>query len=211
MFIVDEKYQDKIRKRYKLASKFYFLADLILTSTRKKIAKLIELGPGAKVLDIAAGTGKQASAFAKLGLNIIGIDISEHMLRLAARHAKHRNIYFSVSDAARLPIKDKSADGCCISFALHEIPPKETVKILSEMVRVTKRGGKVIVADYSLPKNPIAKFLAYNIIKLVEGKSYAQFIKLNMGGILSQLGIKVNREHSLFFGIGKITVGINLK
>jgi len=87
---VEERYQDKIRKRYKLASKFYFLADLILTSARKKIAELIELGPGAKVLDIAAGTGKQASAFAKLGLNIIGIDISEHMLRLAARHAKHR-------------------------------------------------------------------------------------------------------------------------
>ena len=208
---MDEKYKDKIRKRYKLASKFYFLADFILSGARRKIAELIELRTGAKVLDIAAGTGKQASAFAELGLNIIGIDISEHMLRLATQHAKHRNIYFCVSDAARLPIKDESVDGCCISFALHEIPQKETIKILSEMVRVTKSGGKIIVADYSLPKNPIAKFLAYNIIKLVEGKSYAQFIKLNMGGILSQLSIKVKREHSLFFGIGKITVGINLK
>ncbi len=137
---MEERYQDKIRKRYKLASKFYFLADLILTSARKKIAELIELGPGAKVLDIAAGTGKQASAFAKLGLNIIGIDISEHMLRLAARHAKHRNIYFCVSDAARLPIKDESVDGCCVSFALHEIPPKETVKIFIGNVQSNKTG-----------------------------------------------------------------------
>jgi len=95
---VEERYQDKIRKRYKLASKFYFLADLILSGVRKKIAELIELGPGAKVIDIAAGTGKQASAFAELGLSVIGIDISEHMLRLAARHAKHRNIYFCVSE-----------------------------------------------------------------------------------------------------------------
>jgi len=59
-----------------------------------------------KILDVATGTGGQAFAFAKRGYNVVGIDLSEDMVKVASSLNKYENLKFRVADAANLPFED---------------------------------------------------------------------------------------------------------
>ena len=80
-------------------------------------------------------------AFAKKGLDVVGIDISEAMLKVARKKNKYLNLKLEVADATKLSIEDNSIDVSCVSFALHDMLLSIREKALQEMVRVTKPKG----------------------------------------------------------------------
>jgi demethylmenaquinone methyltransferase/2-methoxy-6-polyprenyl-1,4-benzoquinol methylase len=149
-------------------------------------------------------------AFAKKGYEVIGIDLSDAMLKVAHKKNKYRNVRFEVADATNLPLEDNSFDISCVSFGLHDMPLSIREKALKEMVRVTKRKGMIVIVDYALPENKMSRFLIYHFVNLYEGQYYSTFIKSDLEALLGKIGIEIKEEFRVLFGAGKILKGIKI-
>ena len=156
---------------------------------------------------MATGTGKQAYAFAKKGFDVIGIDISESMLRIANKKNKYPNAKFQLADATDLPFADGRFDVVCISFALHDMPSTIQEKVLMEMARVTRAGGRIVIVDYGLPRNKIGKFFVYHLIKFYEREYYVKFIRSDLRALIKNAGIEIIAEASALLGVARIIKG----
>lgn len=211
--IVDEEkeYYSLIKKVFDILAPFYDIVTIPISGVRDKVMNFTNAKNGSKILDVATGTGKQAFAFAKKGCDVIGIDLSEAMLKVANKKNKYGNMKFEVADATNLPFKDNSFDVSSVSFALHDMPLTIREKALKEMVRVTKTKGIIVIVDYALPKNKISRFLIYHFVRLYEGQYYSKFIKSNLDSLLRKTRIEIKEELPVLFGAGKILKGIKIE
>jgi fatty acid CoA ligase FadD36 len=110
-------------------------------------------------LDVACGTGLVTRALAARARHVTALDITPEMLatgRAQADAAGLSNVVFQRGDAARLPFLDSSFSLVVTRFSLHQVAEPEPV--LSELVRVCRAGGRVVVADLvarpDLPGDP---------------------------------------------------------
>ncbi|ALE93104.1 ubiquinone biosynthesis methyltransferase UbiE [Arthrobacter alpinus] len=118
---------------------------------RRIVVDAVGAVPGQKVLDLAAGTGTSSEPYADAGVDVVACDFSVGMLKVGKR--RRPDIDFIAGDATNLPFADNSFDATTISFGLRNvIDPK---KALQEMLRVTKPGGKLVVAEFSHPTNAV--------------------------------------------------------
>ncbi|MDU5963452.1 MAG: ubiquinone/menaquinone biosynthesis methyltransferase, partial [Dermabacter sp.] len=106
-------------------------------------------GSGARVLDVAAGTGTSSAAIARAGHLVLASDFSAGMMAEGRKRQPH--IPFVGADATNLPFTSDSFDAAVISFGLRNVV--EPRKALSEMARVVKPGGTVVVCEFSTPNN----------------------------------------------------------
>jgi len=119
---------------------------------RKQVAKLVNPQSGQTILDLAAGTGASSVAFLKPGVRGVAADFSNGMLEEGRR--RHPEIEFVFADATALPFQEAEFDTVTISFGLRNV--ENTELALSEMLRVLKPGGKLVVCEFSTIPN---KFL----------------------------------------------------
>lgn len=114
---------------------------------RRIVVDAVGAVPGQRVLDLAAGTGTSSEPYADAGIQVVACDFSVGMLKVGKR--RRPDIDFVAGDATNLPFADNSFNASTISFGLRNvIDPK---KALREMLRVTKPGGKIVVAEFSQP------------------------------------------------------------
>ena len=119
---------------------------------RKQVAKLVNPQSGQTILDLAAGTGASSVAFLRPGVRVVAADFSNGMLEEGRR--RHPGIDFVFADATNLPFQEAEFDTVTISFGLRNV--ENTEAALSEMLRVLKPGGKLVVCEFSTIPN---KFL----------------------------------------------------
>jgi demethylmenaquinone methyltransferase/2-methoxy-6-polyprenyl-1,4-benzoquinol methylase len=134
---------------------FYDATMFPLRRLRREVVARSGVDHRSRVLDVATGTGAQAKAFAQRAGEVVGVDLSEAMLRVARKKCRAANLKLLRADATALPFGDGEFDVSCISFALHEMPPTIRARTLLEMARVTKPGGCVIVVDYAAPRTAL--------------------------------------------------------
>ncbi|MBI4187776.1 MAG: methyltransferase domain-containing protein, partial [Chloroflexi bacterium] len=200
--------KDYIQKKFwTFFAPFYDIVVAPISKVRDTVVGFADAPAGARILDIATGTGKQAFAFARKGYNVTGVDLSEGMLRIATRKNKYENAKFKLADATNLPFEVNTFDVACVSFALHEMPLTVREKTLQEMVRVTRPEGTIVIVDYDLPKNRIGRFLTYHFVKLFEGEHYVKFMKDDLKATIKQARIAINGELSILLGGGRIIRG----
>ena len=113
---------------------------------RRAVTRIVAAGPGDHILDLAAGTGTSAEAFAKAGAKVTACDFSLGMLRQGKSRPKTRAEYVA-GDALHLPFPDKTFDVTTISFGLRNVASTE--QALTEMRRVTSPGGRLVVCEFS--------------------------------------------------------------
>jgi len=126
--------------------------------------------PGDRVLDIAGGTGDLAMAFAKkVGPTgrVVHTDINEAMLRTGRDRLLDAGVALPtvVCDAEKLPFADESFELVTVAFGLRNMTHKELA--LSEMNRVLKPRGKLLVLEFSKVAKPLAKaydWYSFNIL-----------------------------------------------
>lgn len=117
-------------------------------------------GGKVKILDLCTGTGDIAIGAAKAGTNyqIIGMDFSPSMLRIAAAKARRRgldNITWRKGNAMEIPCGDASFDAVSISFGLRNCADPE--KVLLEIKRVLKPGGRILCLESFVPENALVR------------------------------------------------------
>ena len=115
---------------------------------RRRTRERLELKPGEKVLDLAAGTAVSTVELAKSGAWVVACDFSQGMLAAG----KDRDVPKVVGDAMYLPFADNTFDAVTISYGLRNVHDFEAG--LREMARVTKPGGRLAVNEFSTPVIP---------------------------------------------------------
>ena len=134
-----------------------------------------------RILDMATGTGDVAIEITRQNnqrRKVFGLDFSEPMIKRAQRKVLEKGlsqtITLSLGDALSLPFRGNTFDASMIAFGLRNIVNKE--QALSEMVRVIKKDGKVIILEFTFPEKGLMRRL-YPI--------YFQRILPRVGGLLS--------------------------
>ncbi len=199
-------YYSLSQRVYSVFAYVYDAAALPLWKLRGEVVEAAKLPPGAKVLDVATGTGAQALAFAESGCAVTGVDLSEAMLDVARHKRNAAKVSFQQADAVALPFADGSFDAACVSFALHEMPSSIRERVVREMARVTRSGGSVIVVDYAPPRTAFGA-LAFRIVKLYEGEHFATFVRSDVDALLESVGIEPREHDDGVMGLAKITLG----
>ncbi len=117
---------------------------------RRRAIDLAGVGPGSRVLDVATGTGDLAIEAASRGAEVIGSDFSEGMLARAREKAP--GITFEQGDALALAYPDDAFDACTVGFGARNFADLD--RGLSEMARVVRPGGRVVVLEITTPTRP---------------------------------------------------------
>jgi ubiquinone/menaquinone biosynthesis C-methylase UbiE len=98
------------------------------------------------VLEVGCGGGKLASAIQRAGVpDVWGIDASPYMLRYGAQ--LNPDVKFVQGLAERLPFTEGRFDAAAICFMFHELPALSADRAISEIRRVLKPGGKLIIVE----------------------------------------------------------------
>jgi len=139
---------DDVAKHYDRTNAFLSGGNAMLW--RAATVRAVAPAAGERILDIAAGTGTSSAALQKNGARVVAVDFSPGMVEEGRK--RHKNIEFIVADATKLPFGDNEFDAVSISFGLRNIEDPKTA--LSEMYRVLKPGGRLVICEFSKP--PVA-------------------------------------------------------
>ena len=157
---------ENISKKQEVASMFnnisakydflnHFLSLGIDKLWRKRAVRELKSLKPKRILDIATGTGDFALEALKINpQNVIGVDISEGMLKVGMEKMKAKQVDHIISlrlgDSENLPFDTNTFDAITVGFGVRNF--ENLKKGLAEMIRVLKPGGKVVVLEFSKPK-----------------------------------------------------------
>ena len=140
---------DGVAKRYDLVNDLLSLGRT--KAWRKATTAIIAPKTGMQILDLAAGPGSSSEPLYKAGATVFATDFSEGMLAQGRKARPYLN--FSKADALNLPFEANRFDVVTISYGLRNTVTYE--KALIEALRVTKPGGRIVIAEFSQPTNRI--------------------------------------------------------
>lgn len=131
---------------------------------RRRVVRIVQRSNAQMVMDIATGTGDLAIAMAKRveNLHILGVDLSEEMLRVAEQKVHRQGldgrIELTKGDAENLDmVADESMDIVTVAFGVRNFENLE--KGLVELYRALKPGGKLVVLEFSIPRNRLVRWV----------------------------------------------------
>lgn len=122
----------------------------------KKLEDLMPDSPSRVCLDVCSGTGDLALALHRgLGCEVVASDFCHPMLERANHKFQGRPVRNVEADALQLPFADQSFDGLTIAFGLRNL--ENPLRGLTEMKRVLKQGGAIVILEFSKPVVPVLK------------------------------------------------------
>lgn len=149
-----EKMFDKIAPKYDLLNRVLSLG--IDVSWRKRAISYLQSGQPKEILDVATGTADVAIMAAKIlkPSRIIGIDIANQMLDIGRKKILKEGLEGTISletgDSENLQFPDASFDAITVAFGVRNFENLE--KGLSEMYRVLRPGGRIVILEFSRPQ-----------------------------------------------------------
>jgi len=147
---------------HSMASYYDLLAALMTLGRerefRDRLAAVVDLAPGESVLDVGCGTGSLVLAskrrVGRTGV-VTGIDASPEMIERARRKATNKGdgIHFEVARVESLPFPNETFDVILSTLMMHHLPRATRERCASEMRRVLRPGGRLLVVDFEKPAN----------------------------------------------------------
>jgi demethylmenaquinone methyltransferase/2-methoxy-6-polyprenyl-1,4-benzoquinol methylase len=190
---------------------------------RFAVAKL----PSGLILDVCSGTGDIAIEVSNKN-SVIASDFCAQMLELCSQKINRQrigNVHCIQNDAENLSFKDGTFNGAIVAFGIRNVA--DIRKALSEMHRVVKKGGRVVILEFSQPQNPIFKMIYFFYFKKIlpvigaaiskKGGAYSYLPSSVMSfpersefaELMKVSGMKDIRFYDLSFGIVTVYLGIN--
>ncbi len=141
-----QKLKDSMRATW-MAGDFGVVAKTI-SGGAESFVSLLSIPPGARVLDVACGTGNLAIPLARMGAIVTGVDIAPNLVAQARDRASAESleVQFDEGDAEQLPYANASFDVVVSMFGAMFAPRPELVA--SELARVLKPGGNLAMANW---------------------------------------------------------------
>jgi demethylmenaquinone methyltransferase / 2-methoxy-6-polyprenyl-1,4-benzoquinol methylase len=137
---------------------------------RRFLVSRLEVGPDARVLDVATGTGAVALELVRQrGCSVVGIDRSPEMLAVARRRIADRRLGASIElhegRAEKLPFADGSFDGLTVTYLLRYVD--DPAATIGELARVVRPGGTMAMLDFGVPQARVARALWELYVRIV--------------------------------------------
>ena len=195
---------------------------------RRVVGEVRRAKPG-RILDVATGTGDLAFAMARRirDVLVLGVDLSVEMLAVARRQIEARGldgrIVLDRGDAERLAVADASVDVATVAFGVRNFG--DLGAGLRELARTIKPGGKVVILEFSRPRNRVFRalyeFYSYKILPRIGGlvsrdKRAYEYLPASVGefpapeefmAMMARAGFRNCRARSQSFGIAQIYIG----
>ncbi len=131
---------------------------------RKRVVRLLGKSHPSRVMDMATGTGDLAIAMARRmkQLHILGVDLSEEMLAVARQKIEREGfsdrIEVRKGDAENITfVESESMDAATVAFGVRNFENLEGG--LKEIYRTLRKGGKLIVLEFSIPRNRLVRWV----------------------------------------------------
>lgn len=196
---------------------------------RRHVVREVRRAAPRRILDVATGTGDLAIEMARRidGVQVLAVDLSEQMLSVARRKVEARGldgrIVLDRGDAEHLTAGDASFDVATVAFGVRNFGDLEAG--LRELFRVVRPGGRVVILEFSTPRNRIFRtiyeFYSYRILPRIGGmvshdrQAYA-YLPASVGefpapdrflAMMEAAGFRRCRARSQSFGIAQIYIG----
>lgn len=218
---------DRIAPRYDLLN--HTLSVSIDRLWRRRVVRIVRRCRPLRILDVATGTGDLAIEMARRisGVRVLGVDLSEQMLAVARRKVAARGldgrVLLDVGDAEHLAVSDHAVDVATVAFGVRNFSDLDTG--LRELFRTIKPGGKVVILEFSRPRNALFRllyeFYTYKILPRVGGlvsrdKRAYEYLPASVGefpapaeflSMMTRAGFHNCRARSQSFGIAQIYIG----
>jgi ubiquinone/menaquinone biosynthesis C-methylase UbiE len=162
----DEELKAFVRERFtKTAEVFGEYAVAHRVTEAETLARMVAANENDRAVDLACGPGTLALRFAKHVRWMCGLDFTPAILQRARQSAAHdgllEKLTFLIGDAQALPFASGSVDLAVTSYSLHHI--SDPARVITEMARVVKTGGRVGVIDIEVPDDPKVRALNHRI------------------------------------------------
>lgn len=181
-----------------------FMTPIEKSGLRRLRGKILKLVKGENVLEIGVGTGLNVPFYPN-GVEIVGVELKFEMLRRARRRAKKfgRKTFFICASAEALPFKDEVFDAVFATFVFCEV--EKPKKGFSEILRVLKPGGKIILLEHVRPDGRfISKiFDVGNLFTSLFGEN----INRKTAEIALESGVVIERVEDIYDGVVKLIIG----
>ena len=189
-------------QEYQYSAKVYDpILSPFIRPIRNRVTALVKKYKYRSILDVCCGTGDQLKLLKEQGFEGEGIDLSDAMLRVAAKGEHTVNCI--QQDATQMHYDDLKFDLVMTAFSLHEKSHNSARKIVEEMVRVTSEGGDILIVDYELSDktSKLSKALIYFIEWVAGGDHYRNFKSYIKKGGLPELlsGITLTEVKRYYF------------
>lgn len=149
---------------------------------RRRVMRIIRRAKPQRIMDVATGTGDLAIAMARKvnEAHILGVDLSEEMLSEARKKIKRLELEDRITlekgDAENLTmVASESVDAATVAFGVRNFENIE--RGLSEIYRTLRPGGKLVVLEFSMPKNRLVRWVY---------RQYAHRLLPRIGGMISK-------------------------
>jgi ubiquinone/menaquinone biosynthesis C-methylase UbiE len=181
-----------VEERFTATAKVF--GDYAVTERARLANRLAEM-VGAKqtdtAVDLATGPGTLALPFARRVKWVVAVDLTPAMLERARESARKdglANLEFLRADAQELPIASQSLDLAVTSYSLHHVP--DQARMVREMARVVKPGGRVGMIDIVVPDTPGASEAA-NEIEMARDNSHTRSLtRKEFAALVDQAGLR---------------------
>lgn len=189
---------------------------------RREAIRALDLRAGARVLDVATGTGAVASEIVRSTSGTVSVtacDINEQMLSMARRRglAGGAHVELVRCDATQLPFEPASFDAVTIAFAIDDMPDRDAC--VREMSRVLRPGGTLALLELSQPDAPPVRAIyrlylrTFRVVGPLAGgyRHLEQEIRTYRGAgaiekLLARGGFTAYQRTSLTWGIARLHV-----
>ena len=230
----DQTKKEEVREMFdNIAPKYDLLNHTLSMSIdriwRRRVVRIVRRSRPHRILDVATGTGDLAIEMARRirDVQVLGVDLSEQMLAVARRKIEARGldgrIVLDRGDAERLAVADASVDVATVAFGVRNFG--DLGAGLRELARTIKPGGKVVILEFSRPRNRVFRalyeFYSYKILPRIGGlvsrdKRAYEYLPASVGefpapeefmAMMARAGFRNCRARSQSFGIAQIYIG----
>jgi ubiquinone/menaquinone biosynthesis C-methylase UbiE len=189
--------QDLVRDRFTLTAEvFGNYAVAQRAREAELLAKMLGLRGDERGVDLACGPGTLALRFAPHVRWICGLDLTPAILKRARASAAAEglgNLDFAIGDAQALPFADDSLDVAITSYSLHHM--SDAARVIGEMARVVRRGGRVGVIDIRTMEDAPAAELNNRIERMRDPSHTRTLMRSEFDRIFAAHGLRVMSNH----------------
>jgi SAM-dependent methyltransferase len=197
--LTDEELKALVRERFtKTAEVFGEYAVTHRVTEAETLARMVAANENDRAVDLACGPGTLALRFARHVRWICGLDFTPAILQraqhTAARDGLLHKLTFAIGDAQSLPFANDSLDLAVTSYSLHHI--SDPARVISEMARVVKGGGRVGIIDIEVPEDPKVRALNHRIEVIRDHSHSRSLTQREFETMFSAAGLRITAiEH----------------
>ena len=196
-------YKHKMQEKYRILHQFIDLYEFIFIFNKQRNPRRALAGRipenNMRILDVCFGTGNGSIPFWDTSNIIVGVDLSFDMLAASKKkilRQRRRNVFIHQMDAANLGFHDEQFDIVMVAFGLHDMEYDLMLRVLKEMQRVLRKGGRLYILDYE-EEGTLLKRLIFSLYLRISYPQHVQeFLKYDWSQILESVGFRFDLAES---------------